>query len=146
MSSRLPLVTWPLCSSAPARRAWVSRSRDIDRANVVECAHQLGGVLGAQIGLIDPGRAEAGFVALICAVEEKGYCYDLRTPLVNQARRGSSSRRNAFWAPSVDRGRRVLSRFNGSAGALWLGLRSAAIRRGKPLCLARLEHHHTTIH
>ena len=48
----------------------------------MEWTHRFGDVLGVLVGLIDPRRAEAGFIAPICAIEEEDTCFDLLTPLV----------------------------------------------------------------
>jgi hypothetical protein len=73
------MLAWTIERRVPA---WASRGRDVDRANVMEWTHRLGDVLGKLVGLIDPKRAEASFIAPICAVDEEDTCFDLLTPLV----------------------------------------------------------------
>ncbi|WP_126174626.1 hypothetical protein [Altericroceibacterium xinjiangense] len=72
------MLAWTIERRAPA---WASRVRDVDRADVMEWTHRLD-VLGVVVGLIEPKRAEAGFITPICAVEEEEACFDLLTPLV----------------------------------------------------------------
>lgn len=73
------MLSWTIERYAPA---WASRSGDVDKADVMEWTDHFGEVLGVLIGLIDPQRAEASFIAPICAVEEEDACFDLLTPLV----------------------------------------------------------------
>lgn len=73
------MLEWTIERRAPA---WASRARDVDKADIMEWTHRFGNVLGGLVGLIDPRRAEAGFIAPICAVEEEDTCFDLLTPLV----------------------------------------------------------------
>jgi hypothetical protein len=73
------MLAWTIERRAPA---WASRGRDVDRADVMDWTHRLGDVLGILVGLIDPKRAEASFIAPICAVDEEDTCFDLLTPLV----------------------------------------------------------------
>ena len=73
------MLEWTIERRAPA---WASRARDVNKADIIEWTHRFGDVLGVLVGLIDPSRAEAGFIAPICAVEEEDTCFDLLTPLV----------------------------------------------------------------
>lgn len=73
------MLAWTIERRAPA---WASRSRDVDKADVMEWTHRFGDVLGILVGLIDPSRAEADFISPICAVDEEDTCFDLLTPLV----------------------------------------------------------------
>ncbi|MEG8053144.1 hypothetical protein QP185_07605 [Sphingomonas aerolata] len=73
------MLAWTIERRAPV---WASRARDIDKSDVMEWTHRLGDVLGVLVGLIDPQRAEATFIAPICAVDEEDTCFDLLTPLV----------------------------------------------------------------
>lgn len=73
------MLAWTIERRAPA---WATRRRDIDKANVMEWTHRFADVLGALVGLIDPERADANFVELVCGITDEDTCFDLLAPLV----------------------------------------------------------------
>jgi hypothetical protein len=73
------MLSWTIERRAPS---WASHGSDIDKADIMEWTDRLGNVLGTLVGLIDPERAKASFIAPICAIEEEETCFDLLTPLV----------------------------------------------------------------
>lgn len=72
-------LAWTIERLTPA---WASRSRDIDKADVMEWTGKFAGTIGTLVGLIDPERAETSFIEPICAIGDEDTCFDLLAPLV----------------------------------------------------------------
>jgi hypothetical protein len=73
------MLAWTIERRAPA---WASQVRDIEKTDVMEWTRRFGGVLGALVGLIDAGRADAAFISPICDVVEEDTSFDLLAPLI----------------------------------------------------------------
>ncbi|WP_186183827.1 ATP-binding protein [Burkholderia gladioli] len=73
------MLAWTIERRAPV---WASRAQDIKKTDVLEWTHRFGDVLGALVGLIAPGHAEAAFIGPICDVVEDDTSFDLLAPLV----------------------------------------------------------------
>ena len=74
----IEMLSWTIERQAPD---WASHATDLDKGDMIEWNQRFGGMLGALVGLIDSGKAEACFIAPICAIEDEGTCFDLLTPL-----------------------------------------------------------------